>query len=634
MVRMRVRTVVLVVVATLVVAGVGAGFFWWQSEQSKDREASSALSALAEAVPGGGLEDGALSFADPSAATASDAVATQVSDIVTGASVGPVTRDGDHATATMQVRWRVRDNDPVDGDVPVGATLTDGTWVIDAPEEGTYLSTQVEPDETVSVTKTWGARGDLLDRDGDPLMPMGTVYPVQLDPVRADDTTARELERVVDEPGGSLVEKLDAAQESGSKAPIPVITYRESDFLERRDALDALKGVIYPKTEQPLGRTRTFGQPLLGSFGDVTAEIVDDSDGRYAAGDRAGTSGLQRQYDTRLAGDPGVTVETSSGTVLFRQDPVDGSDVELTLDADVQEAAEGALGGAGGVPSALVAVDVPSGDVIASANSPELGFDRALTGQFPPGSTFKVATSYALLGNGQVTPSTTVSCPQTTVVDGMRVQNFEGETLGSPTFRDDFVHSCNTAFVQVASSLGNGELSRAAGALGIGAGWADALGVEGAFDGSVPRNNGATDKAAASIGQGRDLTSPVSLAVMTASVARGSYVQPALVVDPEPSGVDRSPQQLDGKVVRQLRDFMRGVVTQGTATVMQDTPGGAVHGKTGTAEFGSGDPPKTHAWFVGWQGDVAFAVLVEEGRSGGSVAAPVAKDFLTRLAGR
>jgi cell division protein FtsI/penicillin-binding protein 2 len=632
MVRMRVRSVVLVVVATLVVAGVGAGFFWWQSEQSKDREASSALTALAEAVPGGGLEDSGLAFEDPSAATASDAIATQVSDIVTGASIGDVARAGDHATATMQVTWRVGDNDPVDGDVPVGATLTDGTWVIDAPHKGTYLSAQVEPDETVSVTKTWSARGDLLDRDGDPLMPTGTVYPVQLDPVRADDATARELEQVVDEPAGSLVKKLDAAHDSGSKAPIPVITYRESDFLERRDALDALTGVIYPKTEQPLGRTRTFGQPLLGSFGDVTAEIVDGSDGRYAAGDRAGTSGLQRQYDTRLAGDPGVTVETSSGTVLFRQDPVEGSDVKLTLDADVQGAAEGALGGAGGVPSALVAVDVPSGDVIASANSPELGFDRALTGQFPPGSTFKVATSYALLGNGQVTPSTPVSCPQSTVVDGMRVRNFEGETLGSPTFRDDFVHSCNTAFVQVASSLGNGELSRAADALGVGAGWGDALGVEGVFDGSVPRNNGATDKAAASIGQGRDLVSPVSLAVMTASVARGSYVQPALVVDPEPSGVDRSPQQLDGKVVRQLRDFMRGVVTEGTATVMQGTPGGAVHGKTGTAEFGSGDPPKTHAWFVGWQGDVAFAVLVEEGRSGGSVAAPIAKDFLGRLA--
>ena len=79
---------------------------------------------------------------------------------------------------------------------------------------------------------------------------------------------------------------------------------------------------------------------------------------------------------------------------------------------------------------------------------------------------------------------------------------------------------------------------------------------------------------------------------------------------------------------------MRGVVTDGTATNLKDVPGGPVHGKTGTAEFGNENPPKTRAWFVGYQGDVAFAVLVEEGKSGGTVAAPVAKDFLTRLASR
>jgi cell division protein FtsI/penicillin-binding protein 2 len=78
---------------------------------------------------------------------------------------------------------------------------------------------------------------------------------------------------------------------------------------------------------------------------------------------------------------------------------------------------------------------------------------------------------------------------------------------------------------------------------------------------------------------------------------------------------------------------MGQVVTEGTGSALRGTPGGSVHGKTGTAEFGSKNPPQTHAWFVGYQGDVAFAVLVEEGRSGGTVAAPVAKKFLTALAG-
>jgi cell division protein FtsI/penicillin-binding protein 2 len=118
---------------------------------------------------------------------------------------------------------------------------------------------------------------------------------------------------------------------------------------------------------------------------------------------------------------------------------------------------------------------------------------------------------------------------------------------------------------------------------------------------------------------------------MASSVARGSFIPPALVTDPKQAG-SRDPKPLDGAVVGQLQSLMRQVVTGGTATTMKDTPGGPVHGKTGTAEFGNQNPPETHAWFVGYQGDVAFAVLVEKGKSGGTVAAPVAKDFLTRLA--
>jgi cell division protein FtsI/penicillin-binding protein 2 len=120
--------------------------------------------------------------------------------------------------------------------------------------------------------------------------------------------------------------------------------------------------------------------------------------------------------------------------------------------------------------------------------------------------------------------------------------------------------------------------------------------------------------------------------VLAANVARGSAIAPALVTEPAVEGADRAPKPLDAKVVGQLRTLMGEVVTEGTATVLKSTPGGTVRGKTGTAEFGEKKPPETHAWFVGYQGDVAFAVLVENGRSGGSVAAPITKDFLTALA--
>ena len=76
---------------------------------------------------------------------------------------------------------------------------------------------------------------------------------------------------------------------------------------------------------------------------------------------------------------------------------------------------------------------------------------------------------------------------------------------------------------------------------------------------------------------------------------------------------------------------MRLVVTNGTATALKSVAGGPVFGKTGTAEYGTSNPPATHAWFVGWQGNVAFAVLVEEGKSGATVAAPIAKAFLANL---
>ena len=159
-----------------------------------------------------------------------------------------------------------------------------------------------------------------------------------------------------------------------------------------------------------------------------------------------------------------------------------------------------------------------SGEVLAVANSPTTGFDRALTGHYPPGSTFKVATSYAYLTRGITRPSTTVPCPASVTVDGREFTNFAGESIsGSPTFFQDFTVSCNTAFVGLSGELGDDDLTTAAGALGIGAGWGETLGVTGTFDGSVPATNGGTDTAAASIGQGRVEVSPVSLAVMAAA---------------------------------------------------------------------------------------------------------------------
>ena len=627
------------VTAAAVLVAAAAGGAWWHesaSGRADDTAAGVQVQDFATAWQKRSFTVTGLRFAG----TTAQAVSTQFRSATSGLGPGPVSvrpagvqRQGDRASSTLHVTWSLSGSVPWSYDVPVTVVKGAGGWAVQLPTNRSPWNAQLGPKDRLTATRTWGARGNLLDRAGTPLAPLGKVYGVQIDPTRATPQSVAALEKITAEPAGSLVAKLASAKKSGSQAPIPVITYRQADFDARRSQLAALTGVIYPVREQPLAKTRTFAQPLLGSFGPVSAELIAKSKGRYAVGDYAGISGLQGQYDAVLGGTPGVQVTSSGapGKALFEKPPVAGTDVKTTLDPRMQDAAESALQATGSVPSALVAVDVKTGDIMASANSPALGLDRAMTGHYPPGSAFKIVTSYALLTSGQVTPTTPVSCPPTFVVDGRTYKNYEGEALGSPTFTTDFAKSCNTAFVQLSTKLTDDALSTAATALGL-TGWANTLGVAHAFDAKAPANNGKTDKAAGAIGQGRDVVSPLALAVLAGNVARGAAVPPALVTSPAPAGVDRTPKPLNPTAVSQLQGLMGAVVTQGTGQALVGTPGGIVRGKTGTAEFGSGNPPQTHAWFIGFQGDIAFAVLVEVGKSGGTVAAPVARAFLTRLA--
>ena len=128
------------------------------------------------------------------------------------------------------------------------------------------------------------------------------------------------------------------------------------------------------------------------------------------------------------------------------------------------------------------------------------------------------------------------------------------------------------------------------------------------------------------IGQARIVASPLAMAGVAATVADGRWHLPRLLdSDPRSTGPSLPVDELTT-----LRTLMRSVVTSGTGTALAVVPG-EVAGKTGTAEFGGGDPPPTHAWFIAFRGDLAIAVLVEKGRSGGSVAAPIAKAFFDAL---
>jgi cell division protein FtsI/penicillin-binding protein 2 len=234
-------------------------------------------------------------------------------------------------------------------------------------------------------------------------------------------------------------------------------------------------------------------------------------------------------------------------------------------------------------------------------------------------------------------------------VSGLTFKNAENEVLGTVPFRTDFAESCNTAFVGSAGRVSPAQLADAAGDLGYGL--TGGLGVQ-AFAGSVPTSGDAVEHAADMIGQGKVLASPLTVATVSASVAAGKPVTPRLVTAPAPgattAGGSASPsasasaspspsapaaaRRLDTGTIGVLRGLMRAVVTEGTGTALKGAPGGAVFGKTGTAEFGTKNPPDTHAWFTGYQGDVAFAVVVEGGGFGAEVAAPLAAGFLADLA--
>jgi cell division protein FtsI/penicillin-binding protein 2 len=284
----------------------------------------------------------------------------------------------------------------------------------------------------------------------------------------------------------------------------------------------------------------------------------------------------------------------------------------------VQNAAEAALGSST-APSAIVVEQPSTGDVLAVANRPtEATFDRALAGAYPPGSTFKVITTESLLEHG-FDPGSSVPCPASILVDGRTFRNFEGESGAQSTFDEDFAISCNTAFISLAPKLSASALTATALEFGIGRNKDLPFGTAGSH---VPPSTDAVSHAAMMIGQDRIVVTPLAMAGVAATVASGRWRAPRLLTtDPKVVG-----PALPANDLATLRTLMRKVVLSGSGTALASTPGEPAC-KTGTAEFGGGNPPPTHAWFICFRGDLALSVLVERGRSGGTVAAPIAARF-------
>ena len=478
-----------------------------------------------------------------------------------------------------------------------------------------------------STARMFAARAPILAEDGTPLTVEAAVVTVGIQPSRMlnRDDTARAVTDLLQLDPNLVPSRLDAPGVRPDHF-VEITTIPRAQYELVKPDLYPVPGVLFREGTRREAATEQLGAHVVGRVGPITADGLKELGPSYVVGDIVGLSGLERVYETRLAGTASHTialVDRNDKTVnrLATLAAPDPKSVRTTLDLATQRNAEAAIGTI--APAAFVALRPSDGAVRAVVSTPTIEpFDRALDGMYPPGSTFKVVTGAALLEHG-TTADTTATCPPTITVNGRAFQNFEGEAAANLPFSEAFAISCNTAFIGLAQPLPPDALDAAATEFGFGVEPRLGLAAKGA---TFPAPKDATERAAAAIGQARVTASPLAMAGVAATVANGTWHPPTLVTEPSTpaTGVSRP---LAPNVVATLRSLMTGVVQHGTGTAAAIS-GQTIGGKTGTAEFGTDTPPKTHAWFIGFRDDLAFAVLVEGGGVGGRVAAPIARTFL------
>ncbi|MDP1805614.1 MAG: penicillin-binding transpeptidase domain-containing protein, partial [Acidimicrobiales bacterium] len=335
-------------------------------------------------------------------------------------------------------------------------------------------------------TRAWPVRAPITGVDGAPLVAAGDVVDIGLQPERIRDLA--QVQAILRQQIGVEPAAVSAALNAPGVRPdhfVAVARVRPDRFAQVRSVLEPVPGVFFQRTTGRLPVAENFALHVLGRYDEVTAERLDELGSPYLVGDKVGLSGLEGAFERQLAGTPSGEVRTVDMATeepvrtLFQFAGTPPQPVGTTLDRRVQEAAEQALAGVT-FPAALVAVDAGTGDVRAVVSRPfDQPFNRALAGQYPPGSTFKVVTTAALLGAG-TRPETAVGCPADATVGGQGFRNFEGGSLGSTTFRTAFAQSCNTAFVTLSANLADAALATAATTFGFGADYDLGLPTEGA----------------------------------------------------------------------------------------------------------------------------------------------------------
>lgn len=537
-------------------------------------------------------------------------------------------------------------------------------------------------------------RGGIFDRDGDLLVdnrPSFTIAALRQEVSESDEVLSR-LAQISNVDLDLLQSRWKAGRHYPPYRPIPLIDDVQRDVLDKvqEQGLD-LHGIITvtkPIRYYPHGETAAH---LFGYIGEVNdTELAGNEDlGDYRPGDLIGKSGLEKLFESNLRGVDGqklleVDVRGKELRILQTREPVSGGKIVLTIDNTLQQVTEEAFGDQAG---AAVVVDVHTGALLAVVNRP--AFDpaqfargisgeewmklldnprhplqfKAIAGQYPPGSTFKIVSALAALKAGVANAHTSVDCTGSIEVGGREFRCWKKKGHGHTDLKKALRESCDVWFYQVSLEVGIDQIADMARSLGLGSRLNFLL--DGEKPGLVPDRewkkrryndrwyNGET--IIASIGQGFVLTTPLQLAVMTAAVANGGDVwAPKLIqrVEDRDGEVvqEITPEllnhaELPAKDLAAIKDALVAVVNEnhgtGWATRLKEV---TVAGKTGTSqvvrrksdeeeEQDSGEEIpyrfRDHALFVSYapadQPEIAVSVVVEHGRHGSSAAGPIAR---------
>jgi penicillin-binding protein 2 len=512
-------------------------------------------------------------------------------------------------------------------------------------------------------------RGNILDRKGRILAGNRLSYAVFLWPISNSQQEWEQLlprlSKLLNIPTQNIQDRLEQA---GYSSPVLVRIARglsPAQVTALAEFSQELKGV---QVQAEAVRNYPYGDlaaHVLGYTGEMTDEDLEaKQDEGYRLGDVIGQMGVEAAFEKQLRGEwGGQQVEVDGAgrvlRILGEKQARAGNDVQLTLDLDVQRAAERALGNRKG---AIVAIDPRNGSVLAMVSRPafdpnlfstyitdaqwqqlqskEFPFvNRALQG-YPPASTFKIVTTTAAIESGKFPPSTVLGTFPYLEVGGIQFWDWNRAGFGPLDFPGAMAWSSDTFFYQTALGMGEKHLIQWTKRYGFG----QKTGIEIAKEeatGLVPDEAWkqaelkepwyAGDTVNMSIGQGYLQSTPLQVAVMFAVAANGGYrVHPHLLFDNEDAKNWRESLNISDVTLQILKEGLRMVITSGTGQAASSPTLPSISGKSGTAE----DPPRqSHSWFGAYGPTdkpeiVVVAFAENSGGGGGKVAAPMVRQVL------